>query len=32
MVIDGYCIGGYWFLLMVNILMGIGDYSIGGYC
>jgi hypothetical protein len=26
MVIDEYCIGGYWCLLMVNILMVIGGY------
>ncbi len=31
MVIDGYPIGGYWFLLMVIILVAIGGYSIGGY-
>jgi hypothetical protein len=32
MVIDGYCIGGYWcLLLMANILTAIGGYSIGGY-
>jgi hypothetical protein len=29
MVIDGYFIGGYWCLLMINILMAIGGYSIG---
>jgi hypothetical protein len=31
MVISGYAIGGYWFLLMVIILVAIGGYSIGGY-
>jgi hypothetical protein len=34
MVIDDYFICGYWWLLMVIILMAIGDYSIvdiGGY-
>jgi hypothetical protein len=31
MVIDGYYIGGYWWLIMAIILVTIGDYSIGGY-
>jgi hypothetical protein len=31
MVIDGYFIGGYWFLLMVIISMTIGGYSINDY-
>jgi hypothetical protein len=31
MVIDGYSIGGYWWLLIGIILMVIGGYSIGGY-
>jgi hypothetical protein len=31
MVIDEYYIGGYWCLLMVNILMAISGYYIGGY-
>ncbi len=33
-VIDGYSIDGYWWLLMTIILMVIGEYSIvdiGGY-
>jgi hypothetical protein len=29
MVIDGYSIGGYWCLLMANMLMVIGGYFIG---
>ncbi len=31
MVTDGYYIGGYWWLLMVIILVAIGGYSINGY-
>ncbi len=31
MVIDGYPIGGYWFLLMVIILVCIDGYPINGY-
>jgi hypothetical protein len=31
MVIDGYSIGGYWCLLMVIILVGIGGYFIHYY-
>jgi hypothetical protein len=31
MVISSYSIGGYWWLLMVIILVAIGDYSINGY-
>jgi hypothetical protein len=31
MVIDGYFISGYWWLLMGIMLMAIGDYSIGEY-
>jgi hypothetical protein len=31
MAIDGYCIGGYWCLLLVIILMAISDYYISGY-
>jgi hypothetical protein len=31
MVIDGYSIGGYWWVLMTIILVVINDYSIGGY-
>jgi len=34
MAIDGYSIGGYWFLLLIIILMGIGGfngYYISGY-
>jgi hypothetical protein len=31
MVIDGYSIGGYRWLLMAIILMVIDKYSIGGY-
>jgi hypothetical protein len=31
MAIGGYSINGYWFLLMVIVLMVIGGYSIGEY-
>jgi hypothetical protein len=31
MVIDGYPIGGNWFLLMVIILVRIDGYPINGY-
>jgi hypothetical protein len=31
MVIGGYSINGYWWLLVAIILMGIGGYSINGY-
>jgi hypothetical protein len=31
MIIRAYSIGGYWFLLMVIILMVISGYFIGGY-
>jgi hypothetical protein len=31
MVIDGYYIIGYWWLLMFIILMAIGGYYINGY-
>jgi hypothetical protein len=31
MVIDGYSIDGYWWLLIAIMLVVIGDYSIGGY-
>ncbi len=31
MVIDEYFIDGYWWLLMVIILMTIGGYFINGY-
>jgi hypothetical protein len=31
MVINGYSISGYWWLLIGFILVAIGDYSIGGY-
>ncbi len=31
MIIDGYFIGGYWWLLIGIILMTIGGYSISGY-
>jgi len=30
-VIGGYFIGGYWWLLMDIILVAVGDYFIGGY-
>jgi hypothetical protein len=30
--IGGYSINGYWWLLVVIILMAIGGYSINGYC
>jgi hypothetical protein len=30
-VIDGYYINGYWWLLMATILMAIGGYFINGY-
>jgi hypothetical protein len=32
MVIDGYFIGGYWWLLMVIILVAIQLMAIGEYC
>jgi hypothetical protein len=31
MAIGGYSINGYWFLLMVIVLMVIGGYYINGY-
>jgi hypothetical protein len=31
MVIDGYYIDGYWWLLVVNLLMAFGGYFINGY-
>jgi hypothetical protein len=31
MAIGGYSIGGYWCLLIVIILVGIGGYYINGY-
>jgi hypothetical protein len=31
MVIDGYSIGGYWWLLIDIILLAIGDYFITDY-
>jgi len=31
MVINGYYISEYWWLLIGFILVAIGDYSIGGY-
>jgi hypothetical protein len=31
MVIDGYSIGEYWWLLMAIILVVIGSYYINGY-
>jgi hypothetical protein len=31
MVIGGYFVNGYWWLLMVIVLVGIGECSIGGY-
>jgi hypothetical protein len=31
MTIGGYSINGYWWLLMVIILVAIGDYYINGY-
>jgi hypothetical protein len=31
MVIGGYFINGYWWLLIVIVLMTIDDYSINGY-
>jgi hypothetical protein len=31
MVIDGYSIGEYWWLLLVIILMAINGYYISGY-
>jgi len=30
-VINGYCISGYWWILMVILLMAIGGYFIDGY-
>jgi hypothetical protein len=30
-VIGGYCIGGFWWLLMVTILTTISGYYINGY-
>ncbi len=32
MVIGEYFVIGYQWLSMIIILMGIGEYSIGGYC
>jgi hypothetical protein len=32
MVIGGYSIGGYWWLLIDIILMAIGGYYINGCC
>jgi uncharacterized membrane protein len=29
--IGGYSINGYWWLLMIILLMAIGDYFINGY-
>jgi hypothetical protein len=31
MAIGGYFVSGYWWILMVIILMTIGAYSINGY-
>jgi hypothetical protein len=31
MVINGYSIDGYWWLIMATISVVINDYSIGGY-
>jgi hypothetical protein len=31
MVIGGYFVNGYWWLLMVIVLVVIGDYFINGY-
>jgi hypothetical protein len=31
MAINGYYINGYWWLLMIILLMDIGGYSINGY-
>jgi hypothetical protein len=31
MAIGAYYIGGYWWSLMIIILVGIGGYYIGGY-
>jgi len=31
MVISGYFVGGYWWLLMAIILMAISGYFINGY-
>jgi len=31
MAIGEYCIGGYWWLLMIIISMAIGEYFISGY-
>jgi len=31
MVIDGYSIGGYWWLLMAITLVAIGGYFVIGY-
>jgi hypothetical protein len=30
-IINDYFINGYWWLLMIIKLVGIGDYFIGGY-
>jgi hypothetical protein len=31
MVIGGYFVNGYWWLLMIIVLVAIGGYSINGY-
>jgi hypothetical protein len=31
MAIGGYFVNGYWWLLMVIVLMAIGEYFINGY-
>jgi hypothetical protein len=31
MAIGGYFVNGYWWLLMVIVLVAIGGYSINGY-